>query len=305
MNRMIKTTAIIFLAALPALCAAQALPFTAVDYDPVTLAKGGASLTETSAVANSAFRNAAAIPFSENSMDISAGYTIWAPESVKSNIINVAGAYNVKDKFGIALGFTYGMNPSYDIYDNQGSLKGQFTPADMQVSAGLSYRFLPFLSLGANVGYASSSLAEGTSYGAVAADVTLMAAFGGFKVAAGISELGTGVTSASGQKFKLPAAAGLGVGYCLNSADRHRIDVNADLKYYLNGAAGVSAGASYTFNDMVSLRAGYRYGGQSVLPSFASVGAGFKFAGIRVDAVYILGSETIGNSIGIALGYSF
>ena len=189
MNNIFKSFTVLFLSFFPILLAAQALPFTAIDYNAASLGKGGTSLVQTSSISGTAFTNAAAIPFSDLKADVTAGFAIWAPGGVSTNVLSVTGAYNVKQKLGVAVGLAYGMNPSYDVVDATGTVPGQFKPSEMQLSAGLSYRFLPFLSVGANVGYATSKLAENASYGSLVADVFLMAKFGGFKLAAGVSEL--------------------------------------------------------------------------------------------------------------------
>jgi hypothetical protein len=58
---------------------------------------------------------------------------------------------------------------------------------------------------------------------------------------------------------------------------------------------------------MVSFRAGYRYGGDSPIPSFASVGAGVKFSGVKLDLAYLIagGDSPMKNTLAIGLGYSF
>ena len=289
------------------IASAQALPFVAADYNPATLAKGGASVVETSSVAYSASRNVAALPFSQQTMDAAAGFAMWTPSGVSTNVVSAGAAFNLKQKFGVAASMAYGMNPAYDIIDASGASKGQFKPSEMQLDAGFSYRFMPFLSAGVNLGYASSKLAQASSYGAFNADVFLMAMFKGFKVAAGVSDLGTAVTSASGAKFSLPTAATLGLGYDMGLGEKHGIQVQADADYYLAGAFAAALGASYTYGDMVSVRAGYRAGAQSVIPSFLSVGAGVKFAGVKLDLAYLLGTggSAIGNTLAVAVGYSF
>lgn len=287
------------------MASAQTLPFVAADYNPATLGKGGASAVETNSAAYAAFRNAAAVPFTEQTMDVAAGYALWSPSGVSTNVISAAGAYNMNNKLGIAAGFVYGMNQAYDVIDAAGALKGQFRPSEMQLNAGVSYRFIPCLSAGVNLGYASSTLAEGTSYGSFNADVFLMAGFGGFKAAAGISNIGTAVTSTSGSKYNIPTACTLGLGYETAIGEKNSFTVQADADYYFEGGFAAAAGLSYAYNDMVFARAGYRYGGNSVLPSFASIGAGVKFAGIKIDAVYLFANEVIGNTIALSLGYSF
>ena len=289
----------------PALAGAQALSFTAAETDAASLGTAGANLVQTGSIANAAFSNAAAIPFSDAKFDASAGYTMWQPQSIGSNMINVGAAYNLKEKFGVALGFMYGMNPAYDITDAGGAVKGQFSPSDMSINAALAWRFLPCLSLGANIGYATSSLAKGYSYGALSADVFAMARFNAFKVTAGVANIGTSVKSASGAKFSLPASVALGAGYEAAFAQKHTLEVLLDADYYFIGGVAAAAGLSYTFDQLVSVRAGYRYGGNSPLPSYASVGAGAKFKGMKLDLAYLIASGPMKNTLALSLGYTF
>ncbi len=297
--------ALIFL--LPSVAGAQSLPFTVSDTDPVILAKGGAGLTETTSISHAAFTNAAAVPFSDAKLDVSAGYMMWQPSSINSNVISVGAAYNMKGKLGIAAGLYYGMNPEYRITNNSGVPGATFKPSDLHAAVGVSYRFLKFMSVGVNLGYATSSLAEDQSYGTIAGDAFLMAKFAGVKVTAGVSNVLGKVKSASGAEFCIPGSAALGVGYDAKFADKHAIEANLDLDYFFSGWFAASVGAGYTFNDLVSVRAGYRYGGESPIPSYASVGAGARFMGIKLDLAYLIaGSDSpMKNTLAVGLGYSF
>ncbi len=289
----------------PASLCCQTLPFTAVNYDAGSLARAGASLLNTSSVAYGAFSNPAAVPFYDGKGDFAAGYAIWTPQGVSTNVISAAGAYNIGDRFGVTAGLSYGMLPSYDISDGIGSLKGQFKPSEMQFMAGFAYRFIPAMSVGVNVGYASAAMAEGVSYGAVAADVLLFGQFSDFKFAAGVCDVGGKVVSASGAGFSLPTFAVASLGYGASLGEMHGADVELDVEYAFSGALAAAIGAEYRFKDLISVRAGYRYGAENVLPSFASVGAGVHFAGISLDAAYLFANEVIGNTLSLSLGYSF
>ncbi len=292
---------------IPSLAGAQALPFTVADADPVILAKGGAGLTETASVSHAAFTNSAAVPFSENTFDVSAGYMMWQPSSINSNVISVGAAYNVKEKFGIAAGLYYGMNPEYKITNSSGVSGGTFKPSDIHAALGISYRFLDFMSLGVNFGYASSSLAEGQSYGTIAADAFLMAKFSDLKVTAGVSNVLGTVKSAGGAEFCIPGSAALGAAYGKAFGEKNFAEVNLDVDYFFSGWIAASVGAGYTFNDLFSVRAGYRYGGESPIPSYASVGAGVKFKGLKLDLAYLIaGSDSpMKGTLALGLGYSF
>lgn len=283
----------------------EALPFVRIPHNPHSMAMGGAGVASVSSVAYSSYINAAAIPYGDSTMDISAGYLGWMFSGAPTNMASVAGAYNIGSQFGVAAGFTYGMGQKYETTNGSGTAGVYFFPSEIQANIGLSWRFLPYLSFGANLKYLNSSLAEGQSYGAFASDIFLMSRLADFSVALGVSSLGSKVTSLSGAKFSLPASATIGLGYEKEFAEKHGLEVLADADYYFSGAFTVATGASYAFDDMISVRGGYHYGGKSVIPSYASVGLGVKFFGVRIDASYLFGSKIIKNSFGVSLGYSF
>ena len=67
-----------------------------------------------------------------------------------------------------------------------------------------------------------------------------------------------------------------------------------------------SAGAEYSILDIVDIRAGYHYGQNgTVLPTFASVGLGFEFFGVNLDAAYLISAGAMKNTFSVGLGYSF
>ena len=302
-----KIVYILALMAVSFVAGAQALPYTAADYDPAVMAKGGAFMTETSGTAFAAFGNPAAAPFSGKKVDAAVGYTMWQPSGVSSNVLAAGGTFVMREKIGVSLGMTYGMNAPYDIVDGSGLVTGAFSPSDLQVNAGLSWKFLPFLSVGASFGYASSTLADGVSYGAFNADVFAMAKFGGLKASAGVKSLGSGVKSTSGASFALPMAAVAGVGYTADFGEKNSVDVNVDAEYYIDGGVAVAGGASYTFAKLATVRAGYRYGGDTVLPSFASVGAGVNLFGVHIDVAYLIGGKDspMANTLCLSAGWAF
>lgn len=286
---------------------AQALPFVAADYSPSALAKAGAVMTDVSSTAFSSFGNVAAIPYSERTADFAIGYTLWQPSSVSSNIIAAGGSFNVNDKMGFTLGLSYGMYPGYEIFSETGSSKGTFNPSDLQIKAGFAYRFLPYLSVGANIGYASNTLAKGTSYGAFVTDVFLMSKVSDFKFALGVSDLGTSVTSAAGLKYALPSSLTLGVGYDKMFAEAHGVDVSVDADYYFSNTFAVAAGAGYSYKCIAGIKAGYRYGGNSPIPSYASVGLACCLWGATLDLAYVVpvGKSPMANTLALSLGYTF
>ena len=285
----------------------EALPYARVDFNPVTAGTGGAHVVSTELIAYASFSNAAAIPFSDRTFDVAAGYGMWYPSSSTVNNVSAGAAWNLKGKLGFAAGFSYGICQEYEIMNASGQAAGSFSPSEIQANIGLAWRFLPFISVGADVKYLGNTLAEGQSYSTVSSDIFLMSEFSSFRAAIGVSSLGSKVRSASGESFSLPASATLGLGYGDVFGQRHGVEVLVDADCYFSGAFSAAAGASYTYNDMVSVRAGYRYGGDSVIPSFASVGAGVKLFGVRLDAAYLIasGDSPLKNTFCIGIGYSF
>lgn len=286
----------------------EAMPFTRVPHDPVSLGMGGAGAALTSSMAYSTFRNTAILPYSDQTLDVAASYQMWEPDGSTTHNITVGAGWNINKKIGVALGLTYGAGDKYDIYSTSGANNGTFTPNDIQVNAGFGWKFVDFLSLGGTVKYLHQSLAEDYTYDAVAADIFLMTKLADFTVTAGISSIGGQVEAESGTKYDLPASITVAGGYNHVFGGKHGFDAAVDLDYYYNCSELTAAvGAQYTFKDMVSLRGGYHYGGDSAVPSYGSVGIGGKIIGIRLDAAYVIatGDSVLKNSFCIGLGYSF
>lgn len=283
----------------------EAMAFGRVTHDPVSAAMGGAGVASSENVAYASYRNAAAVPYYDGTLDVSAGYQMWQASS--TNNMSLAGAWNINDKFGLTAGFTYGMGSSYDIYDAGGFVTGTFAPSEMQAGLGFGWRFLPWLSFGANVKYLSNTLAEGHSYGAISSDIFFMSKLNDLSLALGVSSLGSRVESATGAKFSQPTSVTFGAAYSVEFADIHSVEALLDADWYLAGALSASVGAEYCWNRMVSVRAGYRYGGKTVIPSYASLGAGVKMFGVSLDLAYLIasGDSPMKNTLTFGLGYSF
>ena len=158
----------------------------------------------------------------------------------------------------------------------------------MLVSAGLSYAFLDFLSIGVNAKYAKEQPWTNTSIDGLAVDVILAGKMEGIDFAAGVTSLGQKVKSQSSGEYNLPTALTLAAGYRYEVSDEHALAARAKVDSYLGGSLAAGAGVEYCWSGMVSARAGYHYA-TAVAPSFASFGLGFAFKGVGLDAAYLLG----------------
>ncbi len=282
-----------------------AMPFLSIDRSPVTSAMGSAGLASSSEIAYASFRNPAVIPFSERKGDFGVSYQNWAPDGVKSTNLNLGATMRLGKRIGVTLGGAYEMGEKYTVSDNSGNPKGTFTPSDMIVNAGMGVKIANPFSLGVNLRYASQSLADGVSYSAFAADVFALYRVAGVNITAGVSSVGSSIKSDKTGSFSLPASAVVAGAYTIKAGAANSIDLALDANYYFSGDFAASLGAQYAFKDFVFVRAGYHYGGDSVMPSFASVGVGGAFKGISLNVSYLIASEGLKNTLNIGLGYSF
>lgn len=281
-----------------------AMPFTRIGRSPVAMGMGNTSLLETSFTGYSAFGNIAALPFSSNTVDGQVSYQGWAPSSASASTnINAGLGFNISDKIGISACFASDKGGNSLLSPSQGVIDKTISSTDMMVGAGFSYRFIPQLSVGVNARFMSQKLSEHDPYKSFGIDVLLMSKFDGVKLAAGVTSLGGKVTSIDSKRYDLPTAASLAAGYENVFGGKHGIDVRAEAEYYFAGGFRAAVGASYAFNDIVFLRAGYNFGG--VCSNFASVGLGVKFFGVNINAAYLIGNTPAGGTLCAGLGYSF
>ena len=275
--------------------ASVAMPYSIIPRTVKSLSTGGTA----------AFDDAALRVFGDNKFDSEISWYSWAPSGVATNNINADLFARIGQNLGVTAQFALDNGQKYDIYDATGMKGGSFTPKDMMFKLGVSYRILPSLSAGATFRYLSSSLAAKNSYPAFAADVMAAYELGSAHIAAGVTNLGSSVIAADGTAFGLPASATLAGDYALSFAEKHAVDFKLQADWFFKGGLCARAGAEYGFNDMAFVRLGYCYGGASPMPSFLSLGIGGKFAGVCINAAYLLGSPTVGGTLAVGAGYSF
>lgn len=272
-----------------------ALPFVRIDRNPITSAMGGAEGT-------SALYNPAAVPFKGG--DILASYQMWAPGGAKSSNINILGGIKIGKRIGINILGAYQSGQAYTTYDNTGKAGSEFVPSDLMAGAGFGFAITDFLSVGANVKYAKSTLTSTAGYGSVAGDLFVMFYKNGFGVTGGVASLGMPVKSGE-QSYSLPASGKVAVSYD-KAFGTSAIAVAADADVFFTGGLGMALGFQYAWNDMVFVRAGFHVGTTGApLPTYASLGLGVKFIGIHLDASWITANDILGNTLNIGLGYAF
>lgn len=283
----------------------DAMGFSRIAMNPRQSAMGFAGTASTCDVAWSALSSSAAIPFSADTLDAEAAYQRWAPDGVSVSGFGAGAAYRFGE-FGLSLGVVGRRGEEYSLADENGIPSGTFRTSDMELAIGAGYRISDWISVGINAKYLSSKLSEGNSLGSFVMDLTGMYSQAGLSVVAGVRNLGSSVEDSQGAKYKPSSSVMAGLSFRHEFVGVHSLEGVLDGDYYFSGAGSLALGVEYGYDDLLFVRAGYHYGSDDcVLPSFASLGLGVQFHGVRFDFAYLTANDYVGNTLSFGLGYSF
>ena len=288
--------------ALAAICnmvSAQSLGFLNVACDAAAAGLAGAGVA-LDADAWAADNNVASAVLSADKMSVGAGYGMYQPSALSSSVISAAGFARLGSRFALAASFRNFGEPEYTVTTADGRSGGSFKPSEMAATLGAAFSVTQTLGVGVNVRMASSSLGADAKASAFCADVAAFYKAGALSAGLSVNNLG-GKVNYGGSDYSLPAVVKAGAAYRISG-----LVASLEADYLLSGAFMAAAGAEYWIADMVALRAGYHYGpADAGIPSYASVGLGAKFAGIRLNAAYLLASESLGGTLFLGVGYCF
>ena len=262
----------------------EALPFMQIDFNPVSTSMG-----------SSIVPSAAVLPLGSTRLAAGVAYENYMPDLGSTQYIS-GGVAGKAGRIGASLNFTRGTGEEISAE--------RFTPSEVLVNAGVSYAFNPMIAAGINVKYAKEQLLSDYSNHAVAADMFLSGKLENMELTAGVSSIGSRVQSKNTGNFNLPSAVTAGGAYLI-AAEDYTVLARARADYYFSGHLAAGAGAEFCYNNMFSFRAGYHYGGESIIPSFASIGAGLHIGEFTLDAAYIFASEALAGSFSICAGVRF
>ncbi len=297
---------IFFVVTLP--IAAQTASFVNLSPDTRAMGMAGASLA-INAQAFALYNNPAAMALSENKLAAGASFGMWQPDASDNTLIGASGFGKIGKNLGIGLAGRYFTHQPYNISSSQGALTGSYTPKEYAVDMGAAYRITEGLSLGVNARFIQSTITESYQDNAFAADIALMYQINNFSFAAAISNLGNKMNFGY-DDYPLPTLCKAGAAYNLCISDIHRVSFSVEGDYFLTVDKGFMGGIGleYSFKDIAFIRAGYHLGDAlKVIPSYASVGLGFKFFGISLNAAYLLAQKDspLANSLSVGLGWAF
>lgn len=123
-----------------------------------------------------------------------------------------------------------------------------------------------------------------------------------------VGAIGPQLDYGNGNKTTMPTYVAVGGALTLDVADKHQVGGAWSTRYFFRPSEYktlmLGAGLEYTYNKMVSLRAGYEYGDRNL--SHFTMGAGFKYGGLHLNGAYMLKTANAGSSYcTIGLGYDF
>lgn len=232
-------------------------------------------------------------------------YAMWNTDGQMRHVPGLGVAFR-HNRWGFALNAGgCADNRPYTIYDENGVGSGSFLPYDAKVSVGAAYAFDFGLAVGVTVRGIRSAIHPDYSAMAGAGDIYASYNAGRVTATAGVCNIGTPVRYFSGaEPSHLPMLAKAGV----NVRPVKGLQVAVEGDCMLNNTSWmINAGAQYTIMKIATVRAGYHYnvGGKSVIPSYASAGAGFRFFGVEIAGTYIFASPVLRNTFSVALTCSF
>ena len=285
----------------------DALPFTRIDQNPVSLGLAGAGSASNATAAYSAFSNASMLPFFEGRLDASAAFQLWSPSAAKSSNIAVGVAYKFSERVGVSLGYNLQSGAPYEVEDYNGQITGTFGPKSHVIALGAGFGIGEHFGIGVNARFAAQKPSSDLSYNGLSADLFVAYAVNNdLRFTAGVSTLGTSITAYNKKKYSQPASVKFGANWGISFAEVNRVEVMADFDYYFSKNVSAAIGAQYDWNKTAFVRLGYRYSTPyCVIPSHLAIGIGGKFHGFRLDLSYLTASPALGNTLAIGLGYSF
>lgn len=262
---------------------------------------GSTVLSESAAFAM--FDNPAVLPFAVNRVDVSTMYGRWAPASNGTVSNNLGAGASVRLGKGFAVSAAI-LNQAHAEQDFGGKY-GSYTPKDLIIAFGAGASFGDYVSLGVAARMVQQSLMSDYSLSATSFTVMLQCRLNQLGIAAGIANLGSGVKSTKETVSPLPSSVRVAASYNW-TVGPGTLGCAVDGDYYFSGKLGVSAGVHYGYQDLLFVRAGYRYASAgAAYPSHLALGLGGKWKGFSLDLSYLTANAQIGNSLCVGLSYRY
>lgn len=223
--------------------------------------------------------------------------------------------YKFANRHAAFAGFRYAGGLKLKGYDMLGEPTKDYQPYNWTIDLGYAY----MLGNGFSAYAVGNVIFSHLSKNAVGGAFTIGASYQKSSTTAGnksanlmldakVGAIGPQLDYGNGNKTTMPTYVAVGGALTVDVADKHQVGGAWSTRYFFRPSEYktlmLGAGLEYTYNKMVSLRAGYEYGDRNL--SHFTMGAGFKYGGLRLNGAYMLKTANAGSSYcTIGLGYDF
>ena len=282
----------------------QTLTVANVDTDPKTVAIGFVDMVSDN-VESVVFGNPAVMSFSNFKAEVAGSYCYWQPDAFREHRSYLSGAYKINDRWAVAAGLANGIGCPYDMYGKGAEFIGTYTPLNFHFKVGASYKMFSYMSLGINVGFVDNIMTPQFANMAFLTDLFVMSSIANFKVAVGGRNIGVAWTSDGTTLGDLPFTASAGASYGMSFNEIHDIGVYVQYDFTRADAMSTSIGASYSYRDFLTLRAGGRIGIEKI-QSLATLGCGLDLNSFEINVAYVLPIQdmVLSDTISVSVVYS-
>lgn len=212
-------------------------------------------------------------------------------------------------------GFRYAGGLKLKGYDLLGNPTKDYKPYNWTIDLGYTYMIGKGFAAYATGSVIFSHLSKNATGGAFTVgasyhdgSMTLAGRSASLMLDAKVGAIGPRLDYGNGSKTSLPTHFAAGGALAVDVADRHQLVAAASARYFFQPSdfktfmAG--GGLEYTYDKMLSVRAGYEYGEHNL--SHVTMGAGFKYHGLRLNGAYMLKTADAGSSYcTVGIGYDF
>lgn len=301
----------------PTLLVAQSrsLPILEVNSDARSMAMGNVSLMSTDR--NYLYVNPSSIFYNAERYSASVNGTMFPKnDDVSGRLLygNASAAWRFADRHAAFIGYRYlGGEKIASVTDQFGTTGKEIKPLDWSFDFGYSFKITNELSAFATGSFIQSKIdksANTFSFGVGAnyrTDIRLGAMDSKLNIAARVLDIGPQIEYNSNSKYDLPTSVQASADITMPLSDINKLNITVGSRYFILPTDAslftVGAGAEYTYNNLVSARAGYNYGENET--SRTTLGLGFNIEFISIDAAYSIANDTDFNMIHVGLTARF
>lgn len=293
----------------------QTLPILTANTDARTAAMGNASVA---AEGMYLYNNPSALFGVDKKFTADASASIYEKEEGVEGTFGLYTAtvgYKFAKRHAAFAGFRYAGGLKVKGFNMLGEPTKDYKPYDWTIDFGYAYMIGKGFSVYATGSIIFSHLSKNANGGAFTVgasyqnnDMTVANKSANFMVDAKVAAIGPKLDYGNGYKVSMPTHVAVGGALSVDMADKHQVGAAVSARYFFQPSETkvfmAGGGLEYTYNNMVSVRAGYEYGDHNL--SHFTMGAGIKYRGLRLNGGYMLKTVDAGSSYcTVGIGYDF